>query len=175
MNRLAKHHDLRGEFDVALANEQARHPVDERQLCQAARAILADSSFVSAAISIAVVDDGSIHELNCRYLDHDWPTDVLSFVLDERDNHLEGEVILSADTAASAAAEAGWPAEAEQLLYVIHGMLHLVGHRDQTPSEARQMRLAEAKYLRPFGFEPPRTEDDSPGLPAGVRGGAEAR
>ena len=64
-------------------------------------------------------------------MNHDWPTDVLSFVLDDDDGHLEGEVIISADTAAAAAAEVGWPAAAEQLLYVIHGMLHLVGYRDK--------------------------------------------
>ena len=69
-------------------------------------------------------------------LNHDWPTDVLSFVLEDDDGHLEGEVIISADTAAAAAAELGWPPAAEQLLYVIHGMLHLVGYRDKTPDEA---------------------------------------
>ena len=93
---------------------------------------MADSNFDSARLSLAVVDDPTIHELNRRHLNHDWPTDVLSFVLEERDGHLEGEVILSADTAAAAATEVGWPAAAEQLLYVIHGMLHLVGYRDKT-------------------------------------------
>ena len=42
-------------------------------------------NFTSATISLAVVDDATIHELNRQYLDHDWPTDVLSFVLDEHD------------------------------------------------------------------------------------------
>ena len=40
-------------------------------------------SFDSATISLAVVDDDTIHELNRRHLDHDWPTDVLSFVLED--------------------------------------------------------------------------------------------
>ena len=51
--------------------------------------------------------------------------------------------------------EVGWPAAAEQLLYVIHGMLHLVGYRDKTDSDAQQMRAAERAILARFGFESP--------------------
>lgn len=147
------HGDQSSDFVILLANEQSRHGVDEGQLVAAAREVLRESAFASAGVSVAVVDDATIHELNRRYLNHDWPTDVLSFVLDEQDDHLKGEVILSADTAAASAAEIGWPAAAEQLLYVIHGTLHLVGYRDQRPAEAKRMRAAEAEYLRRFGFE----------------------
>ena len=142
-------------FAVSLANQQSTHAVNEQQLVDAAQLVLQESTFTSAAISLAVVDDPTIHELNRRYLNHDWPTDVLSFVLDERDGHLEGEVILSADTAAAEAVEIGWPAAAEQLLYVIHGMLHLVGYRDKTADDALAMRAAEDKCLRHFGIDQP--------------------
>jgi probable rRNA maturation factor len=155
------------EFQISLVNE-TRHPVDEERLREAVRAVLRDSQFESATISIAVVDDEAIHELNRQYLNHDWPTDVLSFVLTEKDEHLEGEVILSADTAAAASAETGWPAEAEQLLYVIHGTLHLVGYRDKSPADAQTMRAAEAKYLRQLGFKlsrpAERAEADQPAI-----------
>ena len=40
-----------------------------------------------------------MHELNREYLNHDYPTDVLSFVLDRQDDELQGEIIVSADTA----------------------------------------------------------------------------
>jgi probable rRNA maturation factor len=140
-------------IDIAVANQQSRHDVDEERLTNAARVVLAGSERASAAISIAVVDDDTIHELNRQYLQHDWPTDVLSFVLDDQEGHLEGEVILSADTAAAAAAEAGWTAGDEQALYVVHGMLHLIGYQDKTPAEARAMRAAEGKYLRQIGIE----------------------
>src|SRR3990172_4959121 len=99
----AKHDESSRQFDIALSNRQSRQPVNDEQLCDAVRAVLRDSTFTSATISIAVVDDSSIRELTRRYLDHDWPTDVLSFVLDERADHMEGEVIISADTAATAA------------------------------------------------------------------------
>jgi probable rRNA maturation factor len=142
-------------FAVSLSNQQSQHAVNEQQLVDAARLVLQESAYRSATISLAVVDDPTIHELNRRFLEHDWPTDVLSFVLDERDGHLEGEVILSADTAAAEAVEIGWPAAAEQLLYVIHGTLHLVGYRDKSAEDARAMRAAEVKYLRHFGIDQP--------------------
>jgi probable rRNA maturation factor len=140
-------------YQIALSNQQSRHPVDEAQLTEAAAAVLQDSSFSSAAISLVVIDDATIHKLNRRHLEHDWPTDVLSFVLEDNGDHLEGEVILSADTAAAAADEHGHSAADEQLLYLIHGMLHLVGYDDKADENAQQMRAAEARYLQQFGVE----------------------
>ncbi|MEX0612958.1 MAG: rRNA maturation RNase YbeY [Pirellulales bacterium] len=154
MSRKPAHKRRDDKFAIDISNQQSRHLVDEERLCDAVRAVLRESGFASATVSIAVVDDPSIHELNRQYLDHDWPTDVLSFVLEERDGHLEGEVIISADMAATTAVEAGWAAAAEQLLYVVHGTLHLVGYRDKTSADAQKMRAAEAKYLRQFGFVP---------------------
>jgi probable rRNA maturation factor len=144
---------LASPYQIALSNQQSRHPVDEAQLTEAAAAVLRDSAFSSAAISLAVVDDEMMHELNRRHLEHDWPTDVLSFVLENDGNHLEGEVILSADTAAAAAGEHGHSDAEEQLLYVIHGMLHLVGYDDKGDNNAQEMRAAECRYLQKFGVE----------------------
>jgi probable rRNA maturation factor len=145
--------NISGAYQVSLANEQSRHAVVEAQLVAAVNAVLADSTFTSATVSLAVVDDPTIHEINRRHLDHDYPTDVLSFVLHDDGEHLEGEVIISADTAAAAAAEIGWAPATEQLLYVIHGTLHLVGHDDRSPAEVDRMRAAEEKYLRQLGTQ----------------------
>jgi len=141
------------DFDISLTNQQSRYDVDERRLMDAARAVLQDSAYSSGAISLAIVDDATIHELNRRHLEHDWPTDVLSFVLDDDGDNLEGEVILSADTAAAAAEELGSSAAEEQLLYVIHGMLHLVGYDDKSEADAQRMRSAEVRFLHEFGVE----------------------
>jgi probable rRNA maturation factor len=166
-------------FVISVANQQSQHAVDEPLLRRAAREVLNDSPYSSATISIAVVDDALMRELNRRFLGHDWPTDVLSFVLQQLEDHLEGEVVLSAETAAAAAAELRWPANAEQLLYLIHGMLHLVGYGDKTPAESRRMRQLEAEYLRRFGLVPPHETPGSPptspkrSAPA-LRGGTKA-
>lgn len=143
---------------IDVTNEQSRVPVDQRRLRAAIGSILADAGIKDATISVALVDDPTIHELNRRYLDHDYPTDVLSFVLEEGPGTVEGEVIVSGDTAARSAPGYGWQAEDELLLYVIHGTLHLVGYDDKSPADAARMRQAESRYLAQFGLAPRDTE-----------------
>ena len=100
-----------------------------------------------AKISVAVVDDPTIAELHQRYLDDPSPTDVLSFVLERSPKYLEGEIVVSADTAADLAPNYNWTAADELLLYVIHGALHLVGYDDTTPKKRTKMREKEKEYL----------------------------
>jgi probable rRNA maturation factor len=152
---IAAHDALNQGFELSLANQQSAHAVEAKHLIGAARRVLVDSKFKSAKISLAIVDDATIHGLNRQFLNHDWPTDVLSFVLDAADTHLNGEVVLSAETAARVAAEGGWSPAKEQLLYVIHGMLHLVGLDDQSEAAVRNMRAAERFYLQEAGVELP--------------------
>ncbi|MEM6655465.1 MAG: rRNA maturation RNase YbeY [Planctomycetota bacterium] len=142
-------------MDVSVCNQQTRLAVDEQLLVAAARGVAAEAGYRDGQLSIAVVDDRTIHELNRRHLDHDYPTDVLSFLLEDDGDRLEGEVIVSADTAITNAADAGWPAGNELLLYVVHGTLHLVGFRDKTDDERHEMREAEARRLAAHGLELP--------------------
>ena len=138
-------------FQIALNIRRRTPAVDRRRLRRAVRAILGEAAIGEALVSVAVVDDGTIRELNRRYLGHDEATDVLSFVLEETGDRLEGEIVVSADTAAETAPRFGWSAEDELLLYVIHGMLHLVGYDDTTPRKRAMMRKRERKYLSQSG------------------------
>jgi probable rRNA maturation factor len=56
-------------------------------------------------------------------------------------------VIASAQTAHRIATENQWPAPHELLLYIIHGMLHVIGLEDTTESQAKKMRAQEKYYL----------------------------
>ena len=140
-------------FEIEIANQQDRVAVDQGRLAEAARLILRDHGPAAARISIALVDDPTIHALNRQYLDHDYPTDVLSFMLEHERDFLEGEVVVSGETALDASRAYGWEAADELLLYVVHGMLHLVGFDDQTATARAAMRRAERDYLRHFGLE----------------------
>jgi probable rRNA maturation factor len=139
---------------IDVANEQSTLPVDAARLRRAVQMVMDDASVRRARISLAVVDDPTIRRLNRRYLDHDCATDVLSFNLDNSAGSLEGEVIVSADTAADAAPRFGWRPEDELLLYVIHGALHLVGLLDGTDRQRERMRRRERECLARFGLEP---------------------
>jgi probable rRNA maturation factor len=78
---------------------------------------------------------------------------VLSFLLDSGPGWLDGEIIISADTAATQAPQYGSSAEAELLLYVIHGALHLVGYDDTTATERKRMLARQRRYLRRLQME----------------------
>lgn len=146
-------------IQIDFRNEQHTLPVDEPRLREAIELVLRQAKFAQAEISVAIVDDPSMHELNRRYLNHDEPTDVLSFVLEASEGALDGEIIVSADTAASTALRFGWAAEDELLLYVIHGALHLVGYDDLDPAAKSEMRRQERACLAHFGLTPHYSED----------------
>ena len=142
-------------FKVEIANEQCLLDVEETRLCKVAERILLDAGVKGGSLSIAIVDDATIHQMNREFLQHDYPTDVLSFALEEDLNEFEGQVVASAETALHNAADFNWRAEEELLLYVIHGTLHLAGFRDKTDADRAAMRQAEAQALRECGVEPP--------------------
>ena len=137
---------------IELANEQEL-AIEEPPLIEAVRLILSDHGFQHGEVSIAVVDDPTIRRLNREYLEHNYETDVLSFPLslEPESGFIEGQLIVSTDTAQRVAIELSIAMQDELLLYVVHGALHLVGLLDKDPEHAKAMRQAEAKYLAHFG------------------------
>src|SRR5207249_25460 len=118
---------------------------------EVARVVLDGESVADAEVSLAFVDNATIHALNKRYLDHDEPTDVLSFPLSEG-KKLSGELVLGAEVALAQATERGHDVQAELALYVIHGLLHLCGHDDTEDEDRAEMRRLERHYLKQLGY-----------------------
>jgi probable rRNA maturation factor len=146
------------EIDVQI--RRPRPFVDARTLRDAAeRTLLAHGAAEGACVDVSVVDDRAIHQLNRERLDHDWPTDVISFLY--ADDPIAGELIVSADTAERVAAEYGWDPAAELAMYVVHGTLHLLGYDDQTDEERSAMQQEENRILAAFGWTPPRDRESA--------------
>lgn len=163
INNLPDKNRLAG-FQIEIANQQPCE-IAFRPIQEIVKTIVRDAGFQHAEISIAIVDDPTIHHLNHTYLDHDYATDVLSFVLgkDEQNSFIEGEIVVSADTARRQSAEIGWAFECELLLYLVHGALHLVGFDDKSEKERFAMREAEKKYLLQMDIEIPESTQSDQG------------
>jgi probable rRNA maturation factor len=134
-------------------SDQQKRALNFEDCTAAAQMIVDDFGYDQSEISIAFVDDPTIREHNKQYLNHDYETDVISFVLDESETALTGQLIVSTDTAEKMGQQIGVLMQHEVLLYVIHGMLHLVGFDDTDQDSAEKMRAAEADYLGRFGIK----------------------
>jgi probable rRNA maturation factor len=138
---------------IAIACPQEAVPIDRAHVRTVVRAVLEGEGIADYEISLAFVDNPTIHTLNKRYLQHDEPTDVLSFPLsDAGARKLSGELVLGAEVALAQAQERGHEVAAELALYVIHGLLHLCGHDDHEPEDAAVMRERERHYLKQLGL-----------------------
>ena len=113
-------------------------------------------------LSVAVVSDETIQDVNRRFLEHDGPTDVIAFPLEDG----QGEVVVSAERALSEAKNRGVEPMAELLLYVVHGILHLLGHDDHDPEDAERMHALSLKHLLSVGYRNSIPPEERGGKPA---------
>jgi probable rRNA maturation factor len=117
--------------------------------------MLGHLGFRSAELSIALVDDRTIRELNRIYRRKDKPTDVLAFPMDAgedgADKELLGDVIVSIPTARRQARVRGRPLLAELTLLLAHGLLHLLGYDHRTDAEERRMNARARELTDLFG------------------------
>lgn len=138
---------------VKIANQQEFVLLDWARLREIGSTVLEGEGINEAKVTLAFVDDPTIHRLNKQFLDHDEPTDVLSFPMsDPKAKVLEGDVVIGVQVAQAAAAERGHDVAAELGLYAIHGLLHLCGHDDHDDADRRKMRERERVYLKQLGL-----------------------
>src|ERR1700689_4719536 len=138
---------------VAIHSNQEAVPIDRGRMREIVRTLLAGEEIADFEISRAFDDNQTIHVLNKRSLDHDEPTDVLSFPLsDPSARKLAGELVIGVEVARDQAARRGHDVQAELALYVIHGLLHLCGYDDKSDATAARMRERERHYLGRVGL-----------------------
>lgn len=117
----------------------------------AVRAAMDRHEVAGGEISLALLDDDAIQRLNREHLDHDYPTDVLSFALWEEGEPVMGDVYVGYDQAVRQAATEGVPVIDELLRLAIHGTLHVLGYDHPAEAEARadsEMYRLQEELLR---------------------------
>ena len=141
-------------MNIQIENRQRKQKISIRQLRRVARKILSVSGCPDAELSILIVGDRRIRQINRDYLQRDKATNVISFAQQEGEEVggetlLLGDVVISAETAARDAAEAGLPLASELYFLLLHGILHLLGydHERSGPAEAVRMEAREEEIF----------------------------
>ena len=141
-------------MNVELRSEHPSGRAVARRVRARVRAILSALGRPGAGLSILLTTDGRIRTLNRRWRRVDHATDVLSFPADDPPGsgpHL-GDLAISLDVAARRARRAGRTLGEEVDRYLVHGLLHLVGHDHHRPGEAREMARIEDDLLGRMGM-----------------------
>ncbi len=130
-------------------------PADPPKLRTLVRAVCKRLGVSRAVVSIGVVDDARMRQLNAKFLHRRANTDCLSFDLSDATGPKEPRVfdlIVNGELAVREAARRGHAAEAELALYVAHGLLHQLGFDDTTAEQAAQMHRTEDEILQHLGY-----------------------
>ncbi len=140
----------------AVQNRQRRYPVDPPALAVFLERVAADvAPGDPRGATLRIVSDRKIRELNRRFRDRDRATDVLAFPADPvpaeflagGEPEYLGDLVVSAETAARQAREAGVGLDDEIRVLAVHGYLHLLGY-DHEQDRGEMMRLERVLRLR---------------------------
>lgn len=143
--------------------------VDSRRLKRTVRSLLEAVGEKKSSISVSLVNDAQIRELNRVHRGKDKPTDVLSFPLIEStltggtphaeepgiEERMIGDIVISIDTARRQAADYDAPLQDEIDRLLIHGVLHIVGHDHEEPDERARMEAEERRLADAIGMRWP--------------------
>ena len=172
-----RRHGPEGDVQVYGADEQHAAPVDVGRWVELAREVLlAEGVRGEAELSLLFVDEGTIVDLNRRFMEAEGPTDVLAFPIDDpveagrwpdagtagpdREDPepaelplLLGAVVVCPAVAERQALDHAGSYDDELALLVVHGVLHVLGHDHAKPDETAAMQARERDLLDRFHHE----------------------
>ena len=141
-------------MEVQIGNRQDKHRISKKKIHQTASVILNALDYPDAELSILIVDDQQIAQLNHQYLNREGPTNVIAFSMRQGPfsdiaPNLLGDVVISADTAQREAQSAGISRQDRFDQLLIHGILHLLGYdHEHSAAEARKMEEKTKELLQ---------------------------
>ena len=141
-------------MEVQIANRQSKHRISKKKIQQTASVILNALGYPDAELSILIVDDQQIAQLNHQYLNRQGPTNVIAFSMRQGPfsdiaPNLLGDVVISIDTAQREAQSAGISMQDRFDQLLIHGTLHLLGYdHEHSAAEARKMEEKTKELLQ---------------------------
>ncbi|MEI7637989.1 MAG: rRNA maturation RNase YbeY [Syntrophus sp. (in: bacteria)] len=139
---------------ILIENRQKKITLNRRQIRSSLVRLLKRLGLEDRELSLLVVDNEEMRELNRLYLGRDYPTNVISFAMSEGaygnvNPQLLGDIIISVETAMSEGESSGASLKESLDFLMIHGLLHLLGydHESGDTQEARRMQEKEEELF----------------------------
>jgi probable rRNA maturation factor len=101
-------------------------------------------------LEYTLLSDEDLLAMNIEHLQHDTYTDIITFDTSSSDKFIEGDIYISIDRVKENAVHFKVSVDKELNRVLAHGLLHLCGYGDKTPSQQKQMRVKEDYYLNLF-------------------------
>lgn len=137
-------------MEVTIINEQNILPIDENKIINIVMQVITLEGQKADEVAINFVSTEEISRLHLEFFDDPTTTDCISFPMDDEyvtNYRVLGEIFVCPETALKYSLEHQVNALEEMVLYVIHGLLHLMGYDDIQTNDRKKMRLAEKKHL----------------------------
>jgi probable rRNA maturation factor len=136
---------------ILIVNRQRTKKINTRLVRRIAVALLGEFKIAEAELGVNLVGRKEMTEINERFLRHAGPTDVVAFNF--ADDHgagiaLHGELFICVPEAVAQSRVFGADWQSELVRYLVHGVLHLLGHDDRRPAARRRMQREENRRLR---------------------------
>ncbi len=133
-------------------NRQTKVEIDLPRTEHSLSIILSVIENEDSEISLTLLDDEGITEINRQYLGRDYPTNVIAFSMNEGEfgdvnPYMLGDIIISTETALRDAKTGGLSLEDEIDYLMIHGILHLQGYDHEISEEAERMQKKEKEIF----------------------------
>ena len=145
-------------LEIDIQRESSDPAPDEEDIRRWIAAALATQRQADTEVSVRLVDEAEMAELNQNWRGKAGATNVLSFPSDlppELQLPLLGDIVVCVQVVAREATEQGKTLEAHWAHMFVHGTLHLLGHDHLEPGEAAAMRASEAELLAVLGHADP--------------------
>jgi len=119
---------------------------NEAQVADWLLSVLTNEGVEVLSVDYSFVDKKQMIKINKKHLKHNYLTDVLAFDYSEN-NKIQGDVFISEEKVRANAQEYSQGFSTELMRVMLHGLLHLCGHKDKTLEEQNKIRGLEEKYL----------------------------
>lgn len=158
--------------NIHIINNQSDLLIQEKTITSLVRAVLACEQAVFDEVNLHFIENEQMCQLHATYFNDPSPTDCISFPIDdssEQGYRVLGDVFVCPKTAIQYTKSKGGSPSEEASLYIVHGLLHLLGYDDIADEDRKLMREAEQRSMVSLkklnllsGFQKPKESGEEP-------------